>query len=518
LIADRYRRVELIATGGMGEVWRGVDEVLGRPVAVKVLRSEYANDPDFRDRFRAEARAAAAVGAPAVVAVYDYGEQDSDDGCLAYLVMEYVEGESLADRLRREGVLSASDVIDLLTQTGRGLAAAHQRGLVHRDIKPANLLCADDGSVKIADFGIARAADGVSLTRTGVIVGTAHYISPEQAAGRTATAASDLYSLGAVAYACLVGKPPFNEGSDVTVAMAHLHDPVPSLPRTVPSGLRDMVLRMLAKDPAERVSSTDELLSELATLRLDPRAGDELATGPAADAPTLPVIAPAQVTEPTKVLPAGEPPAAGRRPADWSRLLGRRNLTMLVSGAIVLAILVGVAAASSGGPLGSAASASVPNLVGRSVGTARPALRADGFAVAIQPVNAPAASAGKVVGQSIPAGRSVARGTTVTLRVATGKVRVALRAFVGDQAAAAQTALAALGLRTLVVRTVSTAPTGTVVGLAPHGLVAIGDTVVLDVAGATPPPVVKGPKPKPAPPGHRKGGPHGDQQGPGQDG
>ncbi|WP_336921506.1 serine/threonine-protein kinase [Aquipuribacter sp. SD81] len=257
VLAGRYRLLDQVAVGAMGEVWRAHDDTLDRDVAVKVLRPELADDAVFLERFRGEARHAASVRHPHVAAVHDYGEDEAPtpEGSVAYLVMDLLEGRTLGDLLAERGPLPATEVAGLLAQVADALAAAHRIGLVHRDVKPANLVeC--DGHVSVTDFGIARAADAVPVTRTGLVMGTAEYLSPEQARGRRATTRSDVYSLGVVAYELLTGDPPFTAANPAEVARAHVHDPVPPLPddgpRAVPAGMRATVLRCLAKDPAER--------------------------------------------------------------------------------------------------------------------------------------------------------------------------------------------------------------------------------------------------------------------------
>src|SRR4051812_31725747 len=228
-VNGRYTLQQRIAVGGMGEVWRAQDEVLGRAVAVKVLKEEYAADPNFLSRFRNEARHAAGLSHPGIANVFDYGEV----GDTAYLVMELVAGEPLSALLGREGRLDAGRTLDIVGQAALALQAAHDAGVVHRDVKPGNLLVRPDGGVKVTDFGIARATDATPLTRTGLLVGTAAYVSPEQAGGRTVTPASDIYSLGVVAYECLAGRRPFVADSPMAVAMAHLNDTPPALPGEV---------------------------------------------------------------------------------------------------------------------------------------------------------------------------------------------------------------------------------------------------------------------------------------------
>jgi len=253
LLAGRYRLTDRIAAGGMGEVWRGEDDLLTRSVAVKLLPTGRAGDEAFLARFRAEARYAASLSHPGIARVYDYGESAEFGG--AFLVMELVNGEPLSAILARAGRLSPDATLDIVSQAARALDAAHQAGIVHRDIKPGNLLVAAGGTTKITDFGIATAvaaAQASHLTETGMVMGTAMYVSPEQATGAQVTEASDIYSLGVVAYECLAGHPPFTASEPLAIAFAHKHEPVPDLPPDVPEPVSDLVYHMLAKTPQER--------------------------------------------------------------------------------------------------------------------------------------------------------------------------------------------------------------------------------------------------------------------------
>jgi serine/threonine protein kinase len=251
----RYELQSRIAIGGMGEVWQSVDLVIGRTVAIKILKDEYLGDPGFLERFRAEARHAALVNHEGIANVFDYGEEDGS----AFLVMELVPGEALSTILEREHTLPADKVLDIVAQTAAALHAAHAAGLVHRDIKPGNLLITPEGRVKITDFGIARIADQVPLTATGQVMGTVQYLSPEQASGRSASPTTDIYSLGIVAYESLAGRRPFTGESQVAIAMAQINEQPPPLPDTVSEPVRNLVISCLAKNPADRPASAAHL-------------------------------------------------------------------------------------------------------------------------------------------------------------------------------------------------------------------------------------------------------------------
>jgi eukaryotic-like serine/threonine-protein kinase len=257
-VGGRYRLTSRIASGGMGEVWRARDDRLQRDVAVKLLHPAHADDEAFRTRFKAEARSAAALSCDRVVEVYDWGEQVEADGrWLCFIVMALVDGETLASVIARDGVLDAQRTARLVADTATGLAAAHRVGLVHRDVKPANLLVTADDRIKVADFGIARAKDSLALTATGALIGTATYLSPEQVRGRSATAASDIYSLGVVGYQCVTGQPPFRADGDIATALARLNAPAPPLPPSVPTQLEELIMSMLDPEPGRRPSAVD---------------------------------------------------------------------------------------------------------------------------------------------------------------------------------------------------------------------------------------------------------------------
>lgn len=266
VFGSRYELVSRIAIGGMGEVWKANDSVIGRHVAIKILKEEYLGDPGFRERFRTEAKNAALVNHEGIANVFDYGEEDGS----AYLVMELVPGEALSTVLEREKILPASRVLAIVAQTAAALHQAHLAGLVHRDIKPGNLLITPDGTVKITDFGIARLADQVPLTATGQVMGTVQYLAPEQAGGKPASPSTDIYSLGIVAYEALAGKRPFRGESQVAIAMAQIKETPPELPSSIPEPVRRLVMSCMAKKPEGRPASAHDLAqAALALVRGD---------------------------------------------------------------------------------------------------------------------------------------------------------------------------------------------------------------------------------------------------------
>jgi len=328
----------------MGEVWQATDLVIGRTVAIKILKDEYLGDPGFLERFRAEARHAALVNHEGIANVFDYGEEDGS----AYLVMELVPGEALSAILERERVLPTDRVLDIVAQTASALQAAHAAGLVHRDIKPGNLLITPDGRVKITDFGIARIADQVPLTATGQVMGTVQYLSPEQASGHSASPSTDLYSLGIVAYEALAGKRPFTGESQVAIAMAQINETPPELPTTVAEPVRNLVYSCIAKAPADRPASAAHLARAAQSLRREDVAAAAAAVpgilGTGSHAATVgPNYGQTPTSMATTVLPvstvadgsAADPDSRRRNPWTWPLVALVALLAVVLIGTII---------------------------------------------------------------------------------------------------------------------------------------------------------------------------------------
>jgi serine/threonine-protein kinase len=368
VLNNRYTLTERIAAGGMGEVWAATDTVLDRTVAVKLLNAVLSQQSGFLERFRAEARHSASLHHPNITTVFDYGE---DDGS-AYLVMERVIGQPLSQIISERAPLSAQETASILAQAAAALEAAHQGGVVHRDVKPANILITPDGTAKLTDFGIARLVDAAPLTKTGQMLGTAQYLSPEQAMGGQATASSDIYALGVVGQEMLTGQRPFEADTLVATAMAHINQPPPELPLTVPVGLRSVIVAALAKDPEDRPATAAAMASALGMPDVPFRAAPGEDTGNVGDTMVLPPSAlgasalgssalgagaqgagmpGAAMQERTRAMPVSSP--AGRTqtmpaeptPAPPPAGAGSRGRRALLPAAVAVVVLVGLAAA-----------------------------------------------------------------------------------------------------------------------------------------------------------------------------
>jgi serine/threonine-protein kinase len=358
----RYRLDHPLAAGGMGEVWRATDVVLGRTVAVKVLLPALLTDPEFGRRFEAEARMMASLRHPGIVDVFDYGEADlPTGGKVAYLVMECVDGQPLSERLAA-GRLDQARTLAVVSQVARALHVAHRHGIVHRDVKPGNLLVETDGTVRLVDFGIARST-AVTAQTAGQVVGTALYIAPEQAAGQPVSAATDVYALGAVAYHCLAGTPPYTGDNPVAVAARHIYDEPPPLPDDIDPRVRALVGRAMAKEPADRYPTAAAFAAAVRRTARDLGDGsaaalavtDRRLAGLADPAATAPVVGRTPAGPDTLRMAAVGRPTRPDADPDDGRTTGdeasdRRPMVAAASGVLLALILVAVWIGLGDGP------------------------------------------------------------------------------------------------------------------------------------------------------------------------
>ncbi len=545
-LGGRYELGELLGHGGMADVRKATDLRLGRSVAVKMLRTDLARDATFQARFRREAQSAASLNAPSVVAVYDTGEDELDGVRVPYIVMEYVEGQTLRDLLRQGERLMPNRALEITTGVLSALEYSHRQGIIHRDIKPANVMLATNGDVKVMDFGIARAVadSGATMTQTANVLGTAQYLSPEQARGETVDARSDVYSAGCLLYELLTGRPPFQGESPVAVAYQHVREnPLPpsTLNPDIGAEADAIVMKALTKNPANRYQSAAEMRTDINRALQ----GATVAAPPVmAEPPTQAIAA---ITEPEEV------EEKSRKGAYWALAIGV-ILALALLGAGAWALLGGdtttVAVPNVVGdklsnaqqtledakfqvnvetqssdvkkntvltqdPLGDTEAeegstvtlvvsagpeqVEVPDVVGLAQQVAIEQVQGAGFRVETQPVNSDQA-AGTVISTDPPGGTLQDVGSTVVLSVSTGEVEVPN--VVDSSEATATKVLEAAGFNvTPVYEETDQARPGTVIAQSPAGgtLVRLGTTVVITIAEAPPTPTdTASPSPSPS--------------------
>ncbi len=438
-VRARYQVIARIAAGGMGEVYRARDSVLGRDVAIKVLHKNLAGDPGFIDRFRREARAAALLSHPNIVAVHDWG---STTGGTYFMVMEFVRGRNVRDLLMHHKRLAPSQAVEIMDQMLAALDHAHRHGIVHRDVKPENVLVTGDGTVKVADFGLARAfAESRVSQAPGTVTGTVQYLAPEQIQGNPADPRTDVYALGIVGYELLTGRVPFTGETSLAIAYRHLQDPVPPPSRAnqaVPEALDRIILRATEKDRERRPASAADLRDELKAVAPSLPSAPPLSQL-VRDLPPSTTIADDRAS--TVTIPRTMSPQVRRR---------RRRLRLLATLALVLAL---------GGATWAAWAylvphyTHVPNVARLSRGAAERRIDGAGLHAQFgQPMTSTSVPAGQVVRQSVPPGTKLRKGSDVVVRLSAGLPLRTVPSVIGKQAAAAAKALTDAGLKIKVAR------------------------------------------------------------------
>ena len=448
----RYALQRQLARGGMADVFLAYDELLDRPIAVKVLFPEFATDPAFVERFRREAQAAANLNHPNVVGIYDWGQENGT----YFIVMEYIEGRSLAEILRTDGPLDPDRAVEITADIASALSFAHRNGLVHRDVKPGNVLVTPSGQVKVADFGIATAAAGgdAHLTRTGLVMGTATYFAPEQAQGQPVDPRSDLYSLGVVLYEMLAGEPPFKGDNPVAIAYQHVQQPPPGLrARGVPvtEALEAITFKLLAKNPAHRYPGADDLRADLRRYRDGMHRLARAQAAASSLSPVVPAATPSVAGSPATTAMAvtgavsrsghgsSEPPRRGGSATRTGVFAVLMVLVLIVLAAIFLLLLTD--SSGKGGDKPITGKASVPSLIDETQDKAEAKLRELGLTSTVVLEENLDKEAGRVFRQNPVGGSKVDTGTQVQLTVSKGKNTVSVPNVVGMQADQAELTL-----------------------------------------------------------------------------
>lgn len=437
-ISGRYKILDAIGGGGMANVYLAHDIILDRNVAVKVLRLDFANDEEFIRRFHREAQSATSLAHPNIVSIYDVGEEDG----IYYIVMEYVDGQTLKQYIQQYSPLRVEAAIDIMKQLTSAIAHAHQNHIVHRDIKPHNILIDKKGNVKITDFGIAMALSATSITQTNSVLGSVHYLSPEQARGGMANKKSDIYSLGIVMFELLTGRLPFFGESAVSIALKHLQTETPSIRRwnpQIPQSVENIVLKATAKDPFLRYDSVEEMEEDLRTSLYPERLNEAKFFVPEDDDATkaIPVITADNLRknlDETIIHGQNKPDETktGKKPDDAKKK--RKKWPIILISTFILLILLGVGALTVFPGIFGAKDVEIPDVSGGSLDNAISELKSKGFTIGkTKEITDEEVQEGLVVKTDPPAGRTVKEGTEIDLFVSTGKEKFELSDYTDRQ-------------------------------------------------------------------------------------
>ena len=444
MINERYQIIKMIGEGGMANVYLAHDTILDRDVAVKVLRGDLADDEKFVRRFQREAIAASSLNHPNIVEMYDVGE---DDGKY-FIVMEYIEGQTLKNLIKKRGALTLAEVIDIMLQLTSGIACAHESYIIHRDIKPQNVLILDDGRVKITDFGIAMALNSNELTQTNSVMGSVHYLPPEQANGSGSTIKSDIYSLGILMYELLTGKVPFKGDNAVEIAIKHLKDDIPSVCEynpAIPQSIENVILKACAKNPKNRYDSVIEMHNDIKTALTEERRNEQ----------KISYSFPEQELEETKVMPNLKEleTEITNSPKDVKKKNNVTNIILAIFAALLALIIAGVAIFSIAfSKLSEKKEVIVPDVTNMTIQEAEQALRKVGLNVSPteEEKNSSEIEEGKVISSKPQNGRTVKTGTDIVLVVSTGASGLTLGNYVNQNYFEVKGQLEAKGIYVLI--------------------------------------------------------------------
>lgn len=451
-ISDRYQIIKSIGEGGMANVYLAYDTILDRNVAVKVLRGDLANDEKFVRRFQREALSASSLSNPNIVEVYDVGEDNGE----YYIVMEYVEGKHLKALLKKRGKLTVPEVIDIALQITNGLSVAHNSYIIHRDIKPQNILILENGLIKITDFGIAVAMNATQLTQTNSVMGSVHYLPPEQASGKGATLQSDIYSIGILMYELLTGKLPFRGDNAVEIALKHLKEPMPSIRDElpdIPQSVENIILRATAKNPKNRYSDAREMHEDLKTCLDESRANELKITfkypeNDYDDTKLMKTVKPVKETKPKEIKEGEKEVAKKKKSTDNSQNKLLITLASVFVGLVVVITTIFVLIPK----ITSSKQTAIPDVSGYSVTDAIKALQDAGFVVSDEQREEANENVeeGKVSRTSPAIGSIRKEGTEVIIYRSLGDVTIAIEDYTGKNASEIKGKLEALKVQVII--------------------------------------------------------------------
>ncbi len=456
-INDRYEIIKSIGEGGMANVYLGYDTILDRNVAIKVLRGDLANDEKFVRRFQREALSASSLSHPNIVAMYDVGE---DDG-LYYIVMEYVEGKTLKQLLKKRGSLTLSEAIDIMLQLTDGMAHAHDSYIVHRDLKPQNIMIQDDGQIKITDFGIAMALNSTQLTQTNSVMGSVHYLPPEQAAGKGTTIKSDIYSMGIIFYELLTGELPFKGDSAVEIALKQMKEPLPDvhkLNNDIPQSIENIILKSTAKNPKNRYDDAKSMHNDLLTALNDDRINEEPYVYPYPEN---------EVDETTKIMePISDSNEGIATPITDEKTKKSNKLIIalsIIAGVIVIALLAVFFIIPA---ITAEKDVKVPDVSGMTVSKAEDTLEDAGLTVnsKIEEVSSEDVKKNRIIRTDPRSGSTVKEGTRVTLYKSTGVKTYELENYVNMDIDEVKSILEDMGLEVKIQEIEPDSTTCSVIG------------------------------------------------------